>query len=255
MKNNAPKDTSWGNVAEWYDKHLNDDNTYHSQVVLPNLLRVVDLGSNESLLELGCGQGFFLEKFYVVSKNLTGVDLGKALIEKAKEREVPAELIVASADDQNLLKGKTFDVITIILALQNMKNISAVVQNVSRLLKPNGRVCIVLNHPAFRIHQHSAWGMDKEPKLQYRRVDSYMSEFEAKIDMTPGKKFKKEFTQSYHRPLQVYVKTFAKEGFAVTKLEEWISHRKSENGPWAKAENNARKEIPLFMCMVFKKLS
>jgi hypothetical protein len=51
------------------------------------------------------------------------------------------------------------------------------------------------------------------------------------------------------------VKTFAKEGFAVTKLEEWISHRKSENGPWAKAENNARKEIPLFMCMVFKKLS
>ena len=66
MKNNAPKDTSWGNVAEWYDKHLNDDNTYHSQVVLPNLLRVVDLGSNESLLELGCGQGFFLEKFSVI---------------------------------------------------------------------------------------------------------------------------------------------------------------------------------------------
>ncbi len=259
MKNNtnkAKKDTSWGNVAEWYDKHLNEDNTYHSQVILPNILRVVDLQSNEAMLELGCGQGFFLDKFSSFSKKLTGVDLGKKLIEKAQEREIKAEFVFASADDENILKGKTFDVITIILALQNMKNIAAVAKNVQRLLKPNGRVCIVLNHPSFRIPGHSAWGMDKEPiKLQYRRVDSYMSEFEAKIDMTPGKQFKKEFTQSYHRPLQVYVKFFAKEGFAVTKLEEWISHRKSENGPWSKAENIARKEIPLFMCLVFKKIN
>lgn len=248
------KNTSWGNVADWYDKHLDDDNTYHAQVVLPNLLRVVDLQPNESMLELGCGQGFFLQKFSSFSKKLSGVDLGKALIAKAVEREISADFLVASADDQNILKGQTFDVITIILALQNMKNIPAVTQNLKRLLNKNGRVCIVLNHPSFRIPQNSSWGMDKETKTQYRRIDSYMSEFEAKIDMTPGKKFKKEFTQSFHRPLQVYMKAFAKEDFAITKIEEWISHRKSEMGPWSKSENKARKEIPLFMCLVLKNI-
>lgn len=253
MKDKSQKDTSWGNVAEWYDKHLQDENTYHAQVVLPNLLRVVDLQPNEALLELGCGQGFFLEKFSRISKKLTGVDLGKSLIEQAQKKGIEAEFIFASADDENILKGKTFDVITIILALQNMKNLPAVMKNVKRLLKPNGRVCIVLNHPSFRIPQKTSWGMDKENKIQYRRVDAYLSEFEAKIDMTPGKKNKKEFTQSYHRPLQVYMKAFAKEGFAITKIEEWISHRKSE-GAWAKAENTARKEIPLFMCLVLKNL-
>ncbi len=248
------KDTSWGKVADWYDKHLKDDDTYHSKVILPNLLRVADLKPNEALLELGCGQGFFLEHFSKYSQKLTGVDLGKSLIEKAKQKNIPAEFIVASADNQTILKDKKFDVITIILALQNMKDLAGVVENISRLLKPNGRVCIVLNHPAFRIPQKTSWGVDKENKIQYRRVDSYLSEFEAKIDMTPGKKSNKEFTQSYHRPLQVYMKAFAKESFAITKIEEWISHRQSEAGPWAKAENTSRKEIPLFMCIVLKSI-
>jgi len=248
------QDTSWGKVADWYDKHLDDNNTYHAQVVLPNLLRVVDLQPSESLLELGCGQGFFLEKFATQSKKLTGVDLGKALIERAKEKNVPAELIVASADDLTILNGKTFDVITIVLALQNMKNLPAVMKNVNRLLSPGGRVCVVLNHPAFRIPQKTSWEMDREAKVQYRRTEAYLSEFEAKIDMNPGSKTNKQYTQSYHRPLQVYVKTFAKENFAITKLEEWISHRKSDPGPWSKVENNARKEIPLFMCVVLKRV-
>jgi ubiquinone/menaquinone biosynthesis C-methylase UbiE len=250
------QDTSWGNVADWYDKHLDDNDTYHAQVVLPNLLRVVDLKPDESLLELGCGQGFFLEQFHPFSTKLTGVDLGKELIVRAREKGVPAELIVASADDAKLLAGKTFDVITFILSLQNMKDLTAVMHNAARLLKPNGRVCIVLNHPAFRVPKQSAWEMDKDAKVQYRRVEGYLSEAEVKIDMHPGSAgAKKTFTQSYHRPLQVYMKAFAKEGFAIAKLEEWISHRKSEPGPWAKPENTARKEIPLFMCVVLKRLS
>ena len=58
------KETGWGNVANWYDRHLKNSNTYHAQVVLPNLARLVNLQKNESLLELGCGQGFFLEYFF-----------------------------------------------------------------------------------------------------------------------------------------------------------------------------------------------
>lgn len=249
-------DTSWGAVADWYDKHLDDANTYHAQVVAPNLLRVVDLQSHESLLELGCGQGFFLEKFSEYSKKLAGVDLAQTLILRAATKGIPADLIVGSAEDPKIMQGRTFDVITIILALQNMKNIAAVVSNLSRLLAPGGRVCIVLNHPTFRVPKSSSWGIDTENNVQYRRVDGYLSEQELLIDMAPGKKdaHKKTFTKSYHRPLQVYMKAFAKEGFAITKLEEWISHRKSEPGPWAKAENIARKEIPLFMCLVLRKL-
>lgn len=248
------KDTSWGKVAAWYDKHLESDNTYHAQVVAPNLLRVVDLKPNESLLELGCGQGYFIEKFLENSKNLTGVDLGKSLIDIAKKNISSAKFFVGNAEDEKILKGEKFDVITIVLAIQNMKNLGSVAQNFKRLLKDGGRVCVVINHPTFRVPKNSSWGMDTENKIQYRRVDSYMSESEIEIDMTPGSKTDKKITMTYHRPLQVYSKAFAKEGFAITKIEEWISHRKSEKGPHAKAEDKARKEIPLFMCLVLKKI-
>jgi hypothetical protein len=43
------------------------------------------------------------------------------------------------------------------------------------------------------------------------------------------------------------VKALAKAGFAVTNLEEWVSHKKSDSGPRAAEENRARKEIPMFM--------
>ncbi|MBI2075302.1 MAG: SAM-dependent methyltransferase, partial [Candidatus Harrisonbacteria bacterium] len=38
-------------------------------------------------------------------------------------------------------------------------------------------------------------------------------------------------------------------GFAVTDMEEWVSHRTSERGPRAKAEDRARREIPLFLAI------
>jgi len=60
-------------------------------------------------------------------------------------------------------------------------------------------------------------------------------------------------TISFHRSPQFYFKKFSKNGFAVTRLEEWISHRKSEKGPRAMAEDHARKEIPLFLCLEIKK--
>ena len=55
-------------------------------------------------------------------------------------------------------------------------------------------------------------------------------------------------------PLQVYFKALKRAGFAVTGLEEWISNKKSEAGPRAKAEDKARKEIPLFMMIEATKL-
>ena len=58
---------------------------------------------------------------------------------------------------------------------------------------------------------------------------------------------------SYHRPLQLYMKELAKHGFVLAGLEEWISHRLSEKGPRAKAEDRARKEFPLFLMLNARK--
>ncbi len=71
--------------------------------------------------------------------------------------------------------------------------------------------------------------------------------------MHPGQA-KSESTISYHRSLQDYTKGLAKAGFSITRLEEWISHKKSQTGPRQEAEDTARKEIPLFLMLEVKKI-
>ena len=50
------------------------------------------------------------------------------------------------------------------------------------------------------------------------------------------------------------MKIFSKSGFAITRLEEWISHKQSGTGPRQTAEDKARREIPMFMCIEIKNI-
>jgi ubiquinone/menaquinone biosynthesis C-methylase UbiE len=153
-----------------------------------------------------------------------------------------------------MVKDKTQDILVCVLAIQNIEKLSETLKEISRVLKDSGRAYIVLNHPSFRNPTHTHWGYDEHEAKQYRRVEEYMSESKTKIDMTPGEKRDKKYTVSFHRPLQVYMKSFAKHGFAITRLEEWVSHRESEKGPRQEAENKSRKEIPLFMAIELGKI-
>ncbi len=241
-------DTSWNNVSDWYDELLTGSDTYQSKVILPNLLRLVAPKKGMKILDLACGQGFFSEAFVREGAEVVGVDISSNLINIAKERVRGAKFFVSSADKLLFIPDHSVDAVVITLAIQNIQNISEVFREVKRALSPSGKMFLVLNHPSFRIPGASAWGFDEISKKQYRRIDSYMTESKHEIDMHPGKG-KTDVTVSFHRPLQVYFKVLANNGFAVSRLEEWISHKESGKGPRKVEEDRTRKEFPLFLCM------
>jgi len=251
------KSTSWGKVAPWYNKLLEQgEDTYQEKLIKPNLLRILAPKAGEKILDVGCGQGYFSHLIAESGAQVVGLDIADELIKIAKEQAGGNEsFLVQSAEKMALVPSGKFDAAICILALQNIKNLQAAISEISRALKPNGRCVLVLNHPAFRIPTASAWAYDEAAKVQYRRVDKYMSEISQDVDMTQGEKNlkKKKFTMSFHHPLQVYFKAFAKAGLAVTRLEEWVSHKTSDKGPRKHAEDIARNEIPLFMCLELKK--
>ncbi len=244
MKNN----TSWNEVADWYDTLLKEDNTYQSQVILPNTLRLLSIKKGAKILDLACGQGFFAHAFLKEGGDVVGVDISSNLI-KAAQKNVPGVKFFASpAHKLSMIPDNSLDSVAVILALQNILNISEVFNEVHKKLKKGGKFLIVLNHPAFRNPGASSWGFDEQQKKQYRRLDSYMTESKREIDMHPGST-EKITTVSFHRPLQVWFKTLANAGFQISRLEEWISHKQSEKGKRREAEDIARKEFPLFMCI------
>lgn len=242
--------TSWEKSAEWYQELLeNKEGTYQKEVILPNVIRLLNPKKGERVLDLACGQGFFAREFFKAGASVIAADISPSLIELAKKNSPKGiDFKVTPAHKLGFLKDNTIDAVTIIMAVQNIENIDDVFRECGRTLKPGGRILLVMNHPAFRIPQKSDWGFDAEKNLQYRKVEEYLSSSKIKIDMHPGKATK-DYTITFHHPLQVYFKFLNKAGFAVGKLEEWISHKKSSSGPRQKAEDKARKEIPLFLFM------
>ena len=261
--------TSWGGVAKWYDSLVEGEGSYQKEVILPNLLRLVNPQKEETILDLACGQGFFSREFSKSGAKVIGTDISKELIEIAKKNQENSgkevEFRAAPADKLGFIKNNSIDKITIVLAIQNIENLNETLSECARVLKKNGKLFLVMNHPTFRIPKASAWGNDPASNpasqaiagqgdrgagggTQYRRIDEYMSESKIPIQMHPGQK-PSEMTVSFHRPLQVYFKAFKKTGLAVSGLEEWISNKKSQPGPRASAEDKSRKEIPLFMML------
>lgn len=247
------KTTSWGKVAKWYDNLLEEgSDSYQEKLIKPNLLRILAPKPGEEILDVGCGQGYFSRLIAKEGSRVVGVDLANELIAIAREEAGEREsYFVMSAEKMSGLQNSRFDAAICILALQNMKNLQNAISEMSRVLKTNGRLVLVLNHPAFRVPTASFWGYDEKAKAQYRSIYKYLSEISQEVDMTQGvkDKSKKKFTMSFHHPLQVYFKAFAKAGLATVRLEEWVSHKVSDKGPKKRAEDLARKEIPLFMCL------
>lgn len=252
------KDTSWGSVAAWYDGMVTGDDSYQTQVIAPNLFRLMDLHLGEKVLDLACGTGFFSGIFARATgpENVVGVDLGKQLISIAKKNNPEIDFRVSSADNLAAFPEKHFDKVAIVLAIQNIAEVKSMLQEINRVLKPDGSVYIVMNHPAFRIPKRSSWGFDEVAGRQYRRIDGYLRESKEEIDMKPGSAESEkpdQLTVSFHRPIQYFTKLFAATSFVVTRLEEWISHKHSQSGPRQKEEDRMRSEIPLFLFMEIRR--
>lgn len=248
------QNSSWQRVSGWYNKTVGDEgHYYHQHVIMPNVKRIFNLKPKESLLDLACGQGV-LERNLDKEIEYTGIDLASNLIREANGQKINPghKFLVADVSKDLPINKNDFDAGAIILALQNIKKPFGVIRNFAKHLKKNGRLVIVLNHPVFRIPRHSSWDDDENDRIQYRRIDDYMSPLEIPIVAHPGKR-ESENTWSYHYPLSAYSEMLFDNGLVIEKIEEWVSDKKS-TGSNAKVEDRARKEFPLFMAIVARKI-
>ena len=244
------KPTLWDQASRWYDSLVGmSGSDYHQTIVMPGVLKMLELKPGRRVLDLACGQGVFSR--FLLGKKIKpeGLDSSEELLRMARSRSVKSiPYHLGNASDAKLLGGQEFDGIACLLAVQNMEKIEPVFQNVARWLKPKGKFVMVLTHPCFRIPRQTHWGWDEEKKIEYRRVDRYANEMKIPI-LTPPFIDKVNFTMTYHRPLQNYFSALLKAGLCVDSLEEWVSNKESAPGKRSRGENRARKEVPLFMAI------
>lgn len=268
-------ETSWDQVAEWYDSLMEEERSDHFRhVIIPGTLRLLrpPTEGGMRILDIACGQGALARTMAAQGLNVLGVDASPRLVEAARQRAqragVPARFEIGDARalgeiDPGVLGGP-FDAATCVMALMNIDPLEPVMGGAAALLRPGGAFVAVILHPAFRAPGQTSWGWEEErpPRRgrddrpargrvrQFRRIDGYLSPGQMPIVMNPGRAAHGAApvtTWTFHRPLQTYIRALAEAGFLVEALEEWPSMRTSQPGPRAAEENRARREIPMFL--------
>ena len=242
-----PPTTDWSDIADWYDQLVGEGGSdYHRNVVLPGVLRLLNAQPGERVLDVACGQGVLCRLLMERGVQTTGIDAARELVDAAR-RHGPGEFLVGDARELKVPE-QSFDAAACVLAMQNIHPIQPVFDGVGQALKPRGRFVIAMMHPAFRGPKETHWGWDAENKIQYRRTDRYLIPRKSPIVAHPGKKASR-YTWTFHKPIEHYVKAARRANLLIDALEEWPSHKTSEPGPRQAAENQARKEIPMFMAI------
>jgi ubiquinone/menaquinone biosynthesis C-methylase UbiE len=107
------------------------------------LLEHVELTPGATVLDVGCGTGTLLRKMAnICSINGFGIDMAKNMIVEAK-RKCPEMDIQISRCEKTPFEDNTFDVVTTCMAYHHFSDKKGFAKEMSRILKPGGRLYIV----------------------------------------------------------------------------------------------------------------
>ncbi len=253
-KNSPQNQTSWEPVEKWYRGIVGEEgHYYHQNLIIPGLIRLLNLKNTDRLLDLGCGDGI-LGRHIPEKIKYFGIDIAPSFVKAAKKLDKSLSHDYAAGDVTKSLplENQTFTHATIILAIQNMEFPEQVFKNAAKYLEKGAKLIIVMNHPAFRIPRQSSWQIDEQKKLQFRRMDRYYNPMQIPIQAHPSQGELSASTISFHYPISKYVNWLKNAGFYVADMEEWCSDKVS-TGKAAKMENRSRDEFPMFMTIIAEK--
>ncbi len=148
------KTDAYGRIAKWYDKIFASINTGLYIVGLKMYPPTDDM----AVLDVGCGTGTQLAQYQKSGCQLFGIDMSTAMLDVARTKlGEQAELYLGDAAHMPY-EDNTFDLVLSTLALHEMSpNLrSAILQEIKRVLKKDGRVLVIDFHSG-PIKPFSGW--------------------------------------------------------------------------------------------------
>lgn len=235
---------SWDPVARWYAGWAGQNGShYHRTIAVPLMLELLGLRGGDRLADLGCGHGILAPPVATLGARYLGVDLSPRLIGEARRHHARDGRFlvgnVTALPEHKLLEQAAFDAVSFLLSIQDINPLEDAIAEAARLLRPGGRLAMVMLHPCFRIPRQSGWGWDEGRGLKYRRLDSYLSPL-----AVPMQEHEQGTTRSYHRPLEDYAAALNAAGLAVTHIRE-VADNPAERE--SRADRRAAREFPLFL--------
>jgi ubiquinone/menaquinone biosynthesis C-methylase UbiE len=143
--------TDYDFIAEQYKRAKLQ--SWRSHVEAFTFLRHIGDLNGKNVLDLACGEGFYSRVLKSQgARDVTGVDLSEKMIALARrqEEETPMGIHYEIGDAKTLRSNNQYDLVVAAYLLNYAKNpqeLDAMLQTISRFLKPGGRFVTVNSNP------------------------------------------------------------------------------------------------------------
>lgn len=134
--------TLFDEMAETFDEKLLNNLGYRGPAIFAQLLAsFLTPGQRLQILDAGCGTGLCAPALKPYARQLTGIDLSTAMLEKAEARNAYDQLIATELSDYLRQQAQAFDLILMADTLIYFGNLDELFGLVSKALLPGGYFC------------------------------------------------------------------------------------------------------------------
>jgi ubiquinone/menaquinone biosynthesis C-methylase UbiE len=175
-----------------------DTNLQNTRKIVYNLLTPV---TSKKILSIGCGDATECVLFAENGANVVGIDNSNELITLAKNKysKLGIDFLVMDYEETSFEEA-AFDGIISIMSIMYKENLSKVLLELKRILKPDGTMVIVVPHPVRKM-------------IKYANFDYFASGLHYE---TWGKVTR----YNYYRTLEEYFRLIKESGLIIEKLLE-----------------------------------
>jgi len=230
----------WSSIAKDYDAIVKETGDQSQQLIInPNVEQLLGDLSGKTVLDAGCGNGYWTRRMAQTAERVVGIDFTDELIERARSRGVPsnAEFIIGNLE-RLLLSDETFDIVLMNMVLLDIEELPTVVHEIARIMKPGGKVVVSTVHPCFE-NPPNTYSLKDNVGNKIGRVVSHYFE-------TGLVKNEENNYQHWHHKISDFVNAFASNHLYLEKMVE-------PNGA-ATLKKGGTDHIPYFLIMRLKKI-
>jgi SAM-dependent methyltransferase len=245
---------SWGQkeiTEEWIK--LAQTNRFKIHFITPFTFQQLGDVAGKAILDIGCGEGGYSRELTKKGATVTAVDCAEHAINycisKAKEEQLNITYHIRNSCDLYDIADNTFDIVLSSMMLMDCENFEGTVKEITRVLKPGGKLFASVCHPCFSASSIGG-GIGRNDEIGLNRKVVVSNYFEPKEWEAPIKKGSDLTVIWRHRTIEDYVKMFIKCELTITDLHEPVPTEEQA----AVAEDIAwMQKIPIFLFWELRK--
>ncbi|HUL49024.1 MAG TPA: methyltransferase domain-containing protein [Gemmatimonadales bacterium] len=214
---------SWDQVADAYTRaQTSGRDHYRYEFFGPAQLDLCGEVRGLSILDVGCGNGYFARALARRGARVTGIDISPRMVEHAKRQEMDEPLgieyrVLDAAALPDGFAPRSFDMVTSCMALQDMPRVDQVFRGVHTLLRPGQRFVASITHPCTDT-PYREWERDEKGAKRWLCIDRY---FERGAFEYAWSGWGPDFvTEGFRAPLEDWLGWILGAGFQLRGLKE-----------------------------------